>query len=246
MRILIKLPSRSRPEKLLAIASKYVEYAEDMNNIRFLISLDNDDKTATPELIQCLKNIHRNIEVYSGISESKIHAINRDIPHFSTWDILLLASDDMNPVQKGYDNIIRNKMKQHYPDTDGVLFFNDGYNGKKLNTLVICGSKYYQRFGYVYYSGYKSFFCDDEFTKEAWKLNKQTYYDKIIIRHEHPNVLNQPYDELYTKNQIFYNTDKDLFNYRNKPNPSEAKITSKVNLKAIKLPTVKHKFKSLF
>lgn len=212
MRLLIKLPSRSRPDKLVAITSKYVEYSDDMDKTNFVISLDSDDKTVTPELVLNLKSIHKNIEVVVGSSTSKIHAINRDIPDPSTFDILLLASDDMNPIERGYDKIIREKMTLHYPDTDGVLFFNDGFNNEKLNTLVICGSKYYQRFNYIYYPGYMSLFCDNEFMDVANRLGKQTYFDKVIIRHEHPITdKTVEVDELYARNDKFFKRDRLLY-----------------------------------
>ena len=112
-----------------------------MNKIKIIVSLDNDDT-------ECILNIHKyssihpSIDVCVGSSSGKVNAINRDIPDPSEFDILLLASDDMIPVVKGYDEIIRDSMTQFYPDTDGVLFFNDGYVGYRTNTLVICGSKY--------------------------------------------------------------------------------------------------------
>jgi hypothetical protein len=212
MRLLIKLPSRGRPDQLFTIASRYVQYAEDMTKIRMLIVLDTDDSTATPEYVQTLKNIHQNIEVNLGVSNGKIHAINRDTPSLSSFDILLLASDDMVPVQKGYDTIIRQKMIQHYPDTDGVLFFNDGFHKNKLNTIVICGSKYYSRFGYIYYPGYKSLWCDNEFTDVANILKKQTYSAQVIIKHEHPGTNSAiVFDETYTRNQVFYFDDEALY-----------------------------------
>jgi hypothetical protein len=92
----------------------------------------------------------------------------------------------MTPIVKGYDNIIRNNMKTHYPDTDGVLWFNDGYQGQNLNTLCILGRKYYQRFGYIYCPEYKSLWCDNEFMDQANLLGRQIYFHETIIKHEHP------------------------------------------------------------
>jgi hypothetical protein len=79
-------------------------------------------------------------------------------------------------------------MKEVYPDTDGVLWFFDGWR-KDLNTLCILGRKYYDRFGYVYHPEYKSFWSDAEFTDVATILNKQTFIDKVIIRHLHPDIV---------------------------------------------------------
>lgn len=211
MRLLVKLPSRSRPTKLLDVLKKYVEYASDISNIQFLISLDQNDKTVTPELTDTILRDIPNSKVCIGNSKSKIHACNRDMNEASNYDIILLASDDMIPIVKGYDAIIREKMIHHFSDTDGVLWFNDGYRGQNLNTLCILGKRYYDRFGYIYHPAYKSFYCDNEFTQVASRLGRQVYFDTVIIKHEHPDNINGTYDELYLKNNDFYQKDKLTF-----------------------------------
>jgi hypothetical protein len=186
--------------------------ASDVHNLRIVVTLDIDDPTVTDAFKQQIYDISPYIFIAMGISESKIHAINRDMPDTSQFDVLLLMSDDMVIQVHGYDKIIREYMQTHYPDTDGVLFFNDGHQGKHLNTIVICGSKYYTRFGYIYFPRYKSFYCDNEFTETAFRLRRQTYFDKVIIRHMHPNTTpNVPSDALYDKNQAFLKEDYDLY-----------------------------------
>jgi hypothetical protein len=236
MRLLIKLPSRSRPDKLLTITSRYVEYAEDMSKIQFLITLDADDSSVTEELKEKLTKIHPNISLNIGYSSGKISAINRSMPDPSTFDIVLLASDDMNPVERGYDQIIREKMQRHYPDTDGVLFFNDGHQKQNLNTILICGSKYYRRFGYLYFPEYKSFFCDNEFMVVSQLLNKQTYFDRVIIKHEHPNINSSvELDELYIRNQVYYENDEKIYMSRMKTLLPKKTKTLKIPKVSIKL-----------
>lgn len=201
--LLIKFPSRQRPTKLVTTLEKYVKMASNPSLIKFLITLDSDDTTVTPELLDKLNSCHPNINTIVGKSGSKIIAVNRDMQHSGNYDILLLASDDMLPEVEGYDEIIRDKMKEHYPDTDGVLWFNDGFQQNKLNTLCILGRKYYQRFGYIYHPAYLSLFCDNEFTDVANFLKKQTYFNQIIIRHDHPIIYGREFDALYTHNEQF-------------------------------------------
>ena len=131
---------------------------------------------------------YKNTKVVVGNSLSKIDAVNRDLNEFENkWDILLLASDDMIPQVKGYDIIIKDNMLFNYPDTDGVLWFNDGFQKNKLNTLCILGKKYYKRFNYIYHPNYRSCFSDNEFMDVGNLLKKQSYIDQIIIKHEHPD-----------------------------------------------------------
>ena len=215
MRLLVKFPSRARPQKLYDTLSKYVEYAATKQETYFMISLDTDDETATPSLVEKLKALHPHVDVHLGLSENKVAAINRDMDKAPPFDILLLASDDMIPVKRGYDEIIRSKMMRHYPDTDGVLWFNDGYVGNTLNTLVICGKKYYERFGFIYNPIYKSFHCDNEFTDLASDLGKQTYFPEVIIRHEHPaNNTAVVCDSLYQRNSGVWKDDLLLYESR--------------------------------
>ena len=187
MRLLIKFPTRNRKSKFFNVLEQYQTLCEDIENTFFLITLDNDDEEMnSPEVVNIFSTF-KNVKYVYGDSTSKIHAINRDLETENEWDIVLLASDDMTPKVKGYDNIIRNKMKEHYPDTDGILWFNDGHQGTTLNTLCILGKKYYKRFNYIYYPEYKSMWSDNEFMLVGNILEKQTYFDKVIIEHEHPD-----------------------------------------------------------
>lgn len=211
MKLLIKFPTRGRPHKSVETLKKYINLATNIDNIKIIVSIDDDDKYVNEEMFK----IHEYVEVIRGPSLGKIGAINRDMPDPSTFDIVLLASDDMIPIVKGYDDIIRSKMKEHFPDTDGVLWFNDGYAGFKLNTLVICGSKYYSRFGYLYCPEYKSLWCDNEFMDVSNRLGRQIYFDQVIIKHEHPaNTRMVKDDILYKLNYKYYISDKEIYERR--------------------------------
>jgi hypothetical protein len=224
MRILIKFPTRGRPEKFMKALDKYIDLAVQKDKISFLVSMDEDDTTATPEFIKIVQSKHPNIQLCVGTSNGKIHAVNRDMEKAPPYDILVLASDDMIPQCQAYDDTIRNTMALHFSDTDGVLWFNDGIREKELNTLCILGKKYYDRFGYIYYPGYKSFYCDNEFTDVATKLNKMIYFDLVIIRHEHMVRDNSLDDDTYRKNSIFGDIDRELYESRKNAKVNHTKL----------------------
>ena len=188
MKILIKFPTRGRPEKFFSTFNLYHNMCSDIENIIFLVSIDEDDESMNNiNVLNFLSNF-RNTVVIKGSSKSKIDAVNRDIEKIvDSWDILLLASDDMIPQIIGYDNIIRDNMSFNYPDNDGILWFNDGFQGNRLNTLCILGKKYYERFNYIYHPDYKSCWSDNEFMMVGNILKKQSYIDQVIIKHEHPD-----------------------------------------------------------
>jgi hypothetical protein len=213
MILLIKIPTKGRI-KFLGLLDLYYTMCDDLENTHFLITLDNDDVIMNqPDVIENLKQ-RKNLTYVYGVSDSKIGAINRDIDLVDEWDILLLSSDDMVPKIQGYDNIIRNNMVTHYPNTDGVLWFNDGFQGKKLNTLPILGKNYFNRFNYIYHSDYKSLWCDNEFTEVANILGKQTYFNDVIIKHEHPAFGYGDKDALYLENDTYDAYDKLIYNKR--------------------------------
>lgn len=218
MKILIKFPTKGRKHKFLNTFKKYYDLCSDIDSVKFLISIDSDDDEMTSnDTLEILKSF-KNTEVSIGLSVSKIHAVNRDIISDGNWDIILLASDDMIPQVKGYDKIIIENMINNYPDTDGVLWFNDGFQGDKLNTLCILGKKYYERFNYIYYPEYKSTWCDNEFMTVAKILNKQTYFDNVIIKHEHPDWGYGNRDLVHNNNQIDFNYDSNLYFKRKENN----------------------------
>ena len=218
MKILIKFPTRGRLFKFFTVLDQYYSMCNDLDNIKFLITIDSDDIIMNnPEVIKMFEK-YKNLTYIFGDSKSKVDAVNRDIQMDDDWDILLLASDDMIPKVKGYDDIIRNKMVKHYSDCDGVLWFNDGYQKNKLNTLCILGKKYYKRFNYVYNPEYKSVWCDNEFMEVANILEKQTYFDEVIIKHEHPDWGFGNMDTIHVSNIQNELSDKMTFHSRKQKN----------------------------
>lgn len=201
MNILVKFPTRSRPEKFINTLNKYYETCKDLSKIYFVVTCDNDDLTMNnPKMIERVSN-YKNCSIIFGNSKSKIDAVNRDMSLIQgKWDVLLLASDDMIPKVIGWDDIIRQKMIECYPDTDGILWFYDNHR-RDLNTLVIEGRKYFERFGYIYNPQYESLYADDEFTAIGNILGKMTFFEDVIIEHEHPHFTGEQYDPLMFRNE---------------------------------------------
>jgi len=212
MKLLIKFPTRGRSNKFLSVLKKYVDFLDDKTT-KIIVTCDNDDVDMNQPHVKEVLSGYDNVKVCYGENKSKIDAINADLDGES-FDIVLLASDDMTPLKKGYDTIIKQKMIEHYPDTDGVLWFNDGYQGKKLNTLCILGKKYYDRFNYIYYPEYISVWCDNEFMNVGNILGKQTYFDEVIIQHQHPDWGYGGRDQIHSLNIKNEKHDRELYNKR--------------------------------
>ncbi len=216
MRLLVKLPCRERPQKLIQRIEEYQSLSFD-KSIKYLVSLDSNDITCNnAHVLSSLKEL--NCVVYVDNSFSKIHAVNRDIEKVNGWDILVLASDDMVCQLNNWDLILSNEMESIYPDTDGVLWHSDGYVKERLNTMCIMGYDYYKRFNYIYHPEYQSLFCDNEFMEVANKLGKQTYFEQVLFAHEHPSNGVGFMDKLYRKTESFYLIDKRTYEQRKSRN----------------------------
>lgn len=212
-KILIKIPTRGRRTKLFTMLELYLSLLNSTEGIEFLIIADDDDEEMRPHLVkqkldwmQTFYEVPINI-VY-GLSDNKIHAVNRNTPE-TGWDILVLTSDDMRPTHYGYETVIREDMEKYFPDNDGILYYPDGYTN--LNTLPILGKKYYDRFGYIYNPLFKSFFCDNVFHEVGDLLYKQYHSKFNLFRHDHPCNTGSGWDELYEKNNGPWAEDEKLY-----------------------------------
>jgi len=214
MRLLVKFPSLGRPKKFFEVLAKYRAMLSARFPVRFVVTLNDDDKTMNNADVRARLDGIANLTYSYGMHRTKVEAVNADVPPYDEWDVMLLASDDMIPVVYGYDGVICSEMERLYPDTDGVLWFNDGFVGRKLNTLAILGAKYYSRTNYIYQPDFRELWCDNEFTAVAERLGKQTWFDWTIIEHRHPGNVGGMLDETYKKGSRQHWRDKALYELR--------------------------------
>jgi len=212
MKIRVIFPTRGRNKQFKKVFNLYYNLQEQKNDYFVIADYDDKEKPGTD----------RRYTLDLGMSFSKIHAINRGIKYLKDddWDILVLASDDMVPQVKGWDTRIIKEMKKYYPDTDGILWFHDGYRmADDINTLSIMGRKYFNRFGFIYNPAYGTFRCDCEYQKVAGKLGKYTFFKDCIIKHKHLNHKSLPADQKDdTSLRNEYWTDEPVYNERKKKN----------------------------
>lgn len=208
--LLIKIPTRSRPEQFFRILDLYYEKLSNEVPYLFLISCDNNDLTMNNStIIERFKQYPHLIVTFND-NHSKVEAYNRDLDRID-FGIAVITSDDMTPVMQNYDKIIVDMMLAHFPDLDGVLNFNDGHITSQCNTMPIFGKKYYDRFGYAYHPSYTSLWCDTEFTFVSRMLRKEKTCTTVLIQHDHPYFGQATMDDLYVQNNQYYRVDEKVF-----------------------------------
>lgn len=210
-RILIKIPTRERSAQFFTTLDEFYAKLSYELPYHFVISCDIDDLVMNSPGVILTLNTYPNLSLYFSNNKSKIEAINKDINKHLDFDIVIVAADDFMPLIQNYDLIIASAMNTHFPNYDGILHFNDGIQGPNLNTLPIYGKKFYEKFGYIYYPGYKSLYCDTELTDVSRMLNKVVYVDLLLIEHQHPCTGKHEYDDLYIRNDRHFEHDKDLY-----------------------------------
>lgn len=181
MKILYKFPSRSRPHKLFkALDNMHAMMMHNDYEIQITADVDDASMVAIKDQVEAYKNTF----ITYGISTGKIDAINRDMPLFTDWDILINMSDDMEFIQHGFDlTIIRDYQQtsgdilMHYPDQKAWF---------AMITMAIMDHKYYNRDGYIYNPVYKSLFCDNEQMEVAKMRGRYKYIKKRLFNHNNP------------------------------------------------------------
>lgn len=228
MNLLVKLPSRQRPDALRHALHLYSSLCADPVRTRILVSIDEDDAAYRNMSALFPEKNAVPIHMVRGRRSTKIGAVNRDLPwpkHAPEelswhWNILLVASDDQWPVVRGYDDVIRDDMAAHFPGTDGCLWYHDGHQ-TRICTQSIVGRAYYDRMGRVYdEQRYASYYADDQFTLEAQRAGKLVKQPECLIRHEHPFWRGAlPNDKLYDHNRKAKAADKEAFEQWLRENP---------------------------
>lgn len=222
LRILVKFPSRGRPAQFLSVLRSMVELSEKPEYIFYLVTADYNDDSMGVGALSIIEGKNQNIRIIREHSDSKIHAINRDMNAVRDWDIVLLASDDMIPLVKGWDEIIRKEFikpldfkdletnisyQDKNLDLDQAIWYFDGHQ-HRICTLVVMGRTRYDKFGYLYHPSYISLWCDNEWTE----VNQPKKIDTILFKHEHPAWGGKvPMDALYQRNEAFF--ERDMLNF---------------------------------
>jgi len=221
-KILFKYASRSRNQKFFEGLDNILVNLGDLNNFCILCSLDVDDSEMNnietiKRLAEYVKKYPSKIVIKFGLSKNKIDAINRDVNDFKQrfdFDILINFSDDMRFLVHSFDNNIRQKFLQHFPNLDGNLHFNDGFSADAISTLSIIGRKYYERYNFIYHPSYYSLWCDNEYTLVAKRQNKIIYFNEKIFIHNHPANIGGIIDAQLIKTESYSEKDRQNFEKR--------------------------------
>lgn len=219
MRLLVKIASRERPGYLtdvLRACDRLLSHAPDQ--VRILLSLDSDDEKMLAYEPPAIANVP--ITMCYSSSESKVHAINRDIEGFLwPWDVVVVLADDMVPVLQDFDRVILEKMAEHFPTLDGSLWLEDSRRtSKRICTIPVMGRRLWERRGrQVYNRAFKAYWCDDEETHRGIMIEGSMVHLPInLARHDHSMFGEREPDNLFKRNKRMKGDDAHTYAHRAK------------------------------
>ncbi|MES2179826.1 MAG: glycosyltransferase [Gemmatimonadota bacterium] len=216
--LLVRMPTRARPQQALEVLAKYRDMA--IGHVAIEVVIDEDDRLSNnTQFLQRLAELDCTVTV--GRHKSKIEACNAG--RVCDWGVLVLASDDMVPVMRGYDQRILAAFEKHFPLLDGAICFDDGYNKDHVRegepvtcTLPVLGRHVFEEVlgGYVYHPEYRSIFCDTDQTFLLNNMKRMVFVDEIVVEHRHFANSKATFDELYKHNSRHDEHDQKLFEER--------------------------------
>lgn len=155
MKILLKYPTRERPDLFAQTFAEWMRLADRPERLTWIVSLDADDPLLPSYRCKCDA---ADIDPIIGLSANKIAAVNRDLDavRAAEWDVLVVVSDDMRPIVQGWDS----EIDRHMSVLDMALWFVDGRRGD-LCTLSIFGRPIFERMNCIYHPSFESVYADD-------------------------------------------------------------------------------------
>jgi hypothetical protein len=219
-KIVYVFPSRERPEKFFKALDNLRDMSES-KDYQIWAKLDLDDPTMVRrEIIVKIKTEYPEVTVKWGLSQGKIHAVNRDCEDLPECDIIIIMSDDIIFDVRGFDSEIIEAFQKHFPNYDGTVHFPDDHGAEKTIIVSMLGINLYKKLGYLYNPIYTSVYADDDFTEMTKLMSKYVFINRRLFTHAHPVWNNSEWDELYKKNDCYdlHKIDGEIFKNRQDKN----------------------------
>lgn len=190
-KILVKYASRGRTNRFLDGLDNIFDLCSQPDYIKVLITADLDDPHMNNDEVKKHIAKYKNAHVIYGVSENKIHAINRDLDimpdDYKDWDIVANFSDDQRWTIYGWDDLIRVDFNSVFPGKlNGYMAYLDPDTKGALSTLFIAGRRWVDAFGFIYDPIYHALFCDNQAEDAAKHLGLYHYTGYSIYQHFNP------------------------------------------------------------
>lgn len=202
-----------RPGRIPLVIDEWATRSK-RNDYEVIITVDAGD-TASKEAAEHVQRARQNVSVY--VQESApfncVKGWNLAAAK-ATGKVLVQLTDDFSPPYD-WDQKLLELQPVDWIEGEHAVHVNDDYV-RNLMTLAIITRKRYERFGYLFYPGYESLFCDTELTDVAYRDGVVIQALHLLFEHKHPDCYKRQRDHVDRKHasQERWNTGELLYNFR--------------------------------
>jgi hypothetical protein len=205
-----------RPGSIAPVIALWLDRATQPADVEVILAIDADDVVGI--------NAARTHAAYDGARNVKL-VIQSDLPGNcvkgwnlaalnSTGDVIIAIADDFEPPQ-AWDELLLALKPADWTDREFAVHVNDGYV-RTIMTLAIITRRRYERFGYLFYPGYQSLFCDTDLTERAYQDGCVLKAMQLTFEHKHCDNKKRERDaiDLVHSSDERWKQGEQLFNYR--------------------------------
>jgi len=199
-----------RSQKIHEVVGLWRSRARHKDQVEVVISVDGNRE----DTIQAAQSVPlATVVVQNDPPFNSVRGWNLACEH-TTGKVIVVLSDDFTPPH-GWDEQLLQLGPKGWIDSERVIHVNDGYV-RDIVVIPIVTRKRYERFGYMYYPGYESIFCDTELTTVAYRDGVVTQASNLLFEHMHPDCKKRPRDsvDLVHGSDTRYATGRMLFDVR--------------------------------
>jgi len=187
-RLLFKYPSRGRPVWFIKTLDLYLRLLSGKHECEFLIAMDTDDETMCNDImadyldqIDFPPDSNTKLTWYWRDHQGKVDAVNSCISAHD-FDVVTVISDDVEPQEKDYDDIIATAMKESFPDLNGIIYFDDGRTHERVVSIPVIGKPMFTSLGHISHPDFIAW--GDKFvTDEFMATGKVKYFPRVLLKH---------------------------------------------------------------
>ena len=174
-----------RPDAVADVVQLWRSRADHPEDVEVVIGVDSPQRAQLPELPGC-QIVEQPEAPFNCVKAWNAAAAA------TTGKVIIAMADDFSPPEH-WDSALLASAGGAWTDTDAALWVSDGYNPDMM-TLAILTRVRYRKFGYLWYPGYESMFCDTEFTAVALRDGAVRDCRHLTFEHLHPDAGKRPRD----------------------------------------------------
>jgi hypothetical protein len=193
--LLVVIPTRGRPEKLVPLA----ETASERTLMVFCVDDDDPAHYEVPGNVLMRRGPRKQLVAWTN-------EICRELGH--EFRFVGSIGDDHLPRTEGWDSIIIDVLKEM---GTGFCYPNDLFQGEVLPTACFMTQDIIEVLGFMAPPQLRHMYCDNYWLQLGRQLGRIRYLPDVIVEHVHFAAGKAPMDQNYLESQALMDPDREAF-----------------------------------